>query len=162
MNLNSLEINIDHFPSMSSPNFRLSGGSLGHWTTFNNFKRYCTLPYCGIQWFAETDTCYICFFDNHVRRFSICCFGANHMYENYPNHLAVAGDYIKITMNSSNINCLCRVCTQVCFLKSYQFSHIYTYIYIYNYSKLTTANGSERNNYCCFFPNNYASLSRAK
>ena len=45
-NLNSLEINHDHFPSMSSPNFRLSGGSLGYWTTCNNFKRYCTLPYC--------------------------------------------------------------------------------------------------------------------
>ena len=46
MNLNSLEINRDHFPNMSSPNFRLSGGSLGYWTACNNFKRYCTLPYC--------------------------------------------------------------------------------------------------------------------
>ena len=25
----------------------LSGGSLGHWTACNNFKRHCTLPYCG-------------------------------------------------------------------------------------------------------------------
>ena len=24
----------------------LSGGSLGYWTACNNFKRYCTLPYC--------------------------------------------------------------------------------------------------------------------
>ena len=31
---------------MSSPNFRLSGGSLDYWITCNNFKRYCTLPYC--------------------------------------------------------------------------------------------------------------------
>ena len=46
MNLNSLEINHDHFPSMSSPNFRLSGGSLGYWTACNNFKCYCTHPYC--------------------------------------------------------------------------------------------------------------------
>ena len=46
VNLNSLEINHDHFPSMSSPNFRLSGGSLGYWTPCNNFKRHCTLPYC--------------------------------------------------------------------------------------------------------------------
>ena len=30
VNLNSFEINRDHFPSMSSPNFRLSGGSLGN------------------------------------------------------------------------------------------------------------------------------------
>ena len=59
-NLNSLEINHDHFPSMSSPNFRLSGGSLGYWTACNNFKRYCTLPYCGLTflvchyWFYYT------------------------------------------------------------------------------------------------------------
>ena len=46
VNLNSLEINHDHFLSMPSPNFRLSGGSLGYWTACNNFKRYCTLPYC--------------------------------------------------------------------------------------------------------------------
>ena len=46
VNLNSLEINHVYFPSMSSPNFRLSGGSLGYWTACNNFKRYCTLPYC--------------------------------------------------------------------------------------------------------------------
>ena len=46
VNLNSLEINHDHFPGMSSPNFRLPGGSLGYWTACNNFKRYCTLPYC--------------------------------------------------------------------------------------------------------------------
>ena len=32
---------------MSSPNFRLSGGSLGYWTPCNNFERNCTLPYCG-------------------------------------------------------------------------------------------------------------------
>ena len=31
---------------MSSPNFRLSGPSLGYWTVCNNFKRYCTVPYC--------------------------------------------------------------------------------------------------------------------
>ena len=48
VNLNSLEISYDPFPSMSSPNFRLSGGSLGYWTACNNFKRYCTLPYCEI------------------------------------------------------------------------------------------------------------------
>ena len=46
VNLNSLEINHDHFLSMPSPNFRLSSGSLGYWTACNNFKRYCTLPYC--------------------------------------------------------------------------------------------------------------------
>ena len=46
VNLNSLGINHDHFSSASSPNFRLSGGSLGYWTACNNFKRYCTLPYC--------------------------------------------------------------------------------------------------------------------
>ena len=46
MNLNSLEINHDDFSSMSSPNFRLSGWSLGYWTACNNFQRYCTLPYC--------------------------------------------------------------------------------------------------------------------
>ena len=34
---------------MSSPNFRLSSGSLGYWTVCNNFKRYCTLPYCDIS-----------------------------------------------------------------------------------------------------------------
>ena len=34
------------YPSMSSPNFRLSGASLGYWTACNNFKRHCTLPYC--------------------------------------------------------------------------------------------------------------------
>ena len=49
MSLNSLEINHDHFPSMSSPNFLLSGGSLGYWTACNNFKRYCTLSYCDIS-----------------------------------------------------------------------------------------------------------------
>ena len=48
-NLNSLEINHDHFPGMSSPNFRLSGGSLGYWTACNDFKRYCTLPCCVLQ-----------------------------------------------------------------------------------------------------------------
>ena len=48
VNLNSLEINHVYFPSMSSPNFRLSGGSLGYWTACNNFKRYCTLPYCAM------------------------------------------------------------------------------------------------------------------
>ena len=49
MNLNPLEINHDHFPSMPWPNFRLSGGSLGYWTACNNFKRYCTLPYCEVS-----------------------------------------------------------------------------------------------------------------
>ena len=44
MNLNSLEINHDHFPSMSLPNFQLSGGSVGYWTACNKFKRYYTLP----------------------------------------------------------------------------------------------------------------------
>ena len=44
VNLNLLEINHDHFPSMPSPNFRLSGGSLGYWTACNTFKRYCTPP----------------------------------------------------------------------------------------------------------------------
>ena len=39
-------INYDHFPSMLSPNFRLSGGSLGYWTACNNVKHYCTVPYC--------------------------------------------------------------------------------------------------------------------
>ena len=48
VNLNLLEINHDHFPSMSSPNFPLSGGSLGYWTACNSVKRYCTLPYCDI------------------------------------------------------------------------------------------------------------------
>ena len=27
-------------------NVSLSGGRLGYWTACNNFKRYCTLPYC--------------------------------------------------------------------------------------------------------------------
>ena len=27
-------------------NVSLSGGSLGYWTACNNYKRYCTLPYC--------------------------------------------------------------------------------------------------------------------
>ena len=30
-------------------NVSLSFGSLGYWTTCNNFKRYCTLPYCDFQ-----------------------------------------------------------------------------------------------------------------
>ena len=47
VNLNSLWINYDHFPSMWSPTFLLSGGSLGYWTACNNVKRYCTIPYCG-------------------------------------------------------------------------------------------------------------------
>ena len=54
VNLNSLEINRDHFPSMLSPKFRLSGGSLGYWTACNNFKRYCTLPYCGHCFYTIT------------------------------------------------------------------------------------------------------------
>ena len=29
-------------------NVSLSGGSLGYWTACNNFKRFCTLPYCGV------------------------------------------------------------------------------------------------------------------
>ena len=37
------------FLSMSSPNFRLPGGSLGYWTACTNFKFYCMLPYCVYQ-----------------------------------------------------------------------------------------------------------------
>ena len=58
VNLNLLEINHDHFPSMSSPNFRLSGGSLGYWTACNNFKHYCTLPLlwpCCLLWASNGD-----------------------------------------------------------------------------------------------------------
>ena len=56
MNLNSLEIIHDHFSSMSSPNFRLSGGSLGYWTACNNLKRYRTLPYCDV-WYTRPVYC---------------------------------------------------------------------------------------------------------
>ena len=45
MYMHLLEINHDHFPSMSS-NCRLSVGSLGYWTAYINCKRYCRLPYC--------------------------------------------------------------------------------------------------------------------
>ena len=50
VNLTSLELNHDHFSSMSSRNFRLSGGS--YWTACYNFKRLCTLPHCDnvISW----------------------------------------------------------------------------------------------------------------
>ena len=44
VNPNSLEINPDHFPSISSPNFRLSGGSLGYWTACNNLSATVRSP----------------------------------------------------------------------------------------------------------------------
>ena len=50
----SFEINHDYFPSMSAPNFQLSGGSLGYWTACNNFKRHCTLPYGVVGPFINT------------------------------------------------------------------------------------------------------------
>ena len=50
---------------MSSP---LSGGRLGYWTACNNFKRYSTLPNCGL----ENSKC-------HMLE-SLCCFHLCHIH----------------------------------------------------------------------------------
>ena len=40
----------------------LSGGSLGYWTACNNFKRHCTLPYCGFTRLQECLVVIVCHF----------------------------------------------------------------------------------------------------
>ena len=46
--LTTLPIKINFILIGNVVNVSLSGGSLGYWTVCNNFKRYCTLPYCAI------------------------------------------------------------------------------------------------------------------